>query len=384
MGREPILKSTFLSVTPAPHGAGQLPNLKTTPIMKFKLLGKSGLRVSELCLGSMTFGDDWKQMGMAAGNDEARSIFDAFAGAGGNFIDTANFYNNGSSEKLVGEFIATERDRFVLATKYSLTMRPNDPNGGGNHRKNMIQSLDASLKRLKTDYIDVYWLHIWDFTTPVDEVMRALDDAVTAGKILYVGISDTPSWVVARANTLAELRGWSEFVGLQVQYSLLERSVERELLPMARDLDIGVTAWSPLGMGLLTGKYGASRSLRPSAPDSAVGRLALPAMAAHPLNSEKNFSNAKRVTDLAAEFGLNPSLVALSWLRHKGVIPIVGARQAAQMRENLGCVDLNLSTEQIQLLDQATGIDLGFPHDLLASAQSIIHGKSVSLLENHH
>ena len=350
--------------------------------MKFKLLGKSGLRVSELCLGTMTFGEDWKQSGMAAGNEEARLIFDAFANAGGNFIDTANFYNNGSSEKLVGEFIQAERERFVLATKYSLTMRPNDPNGGGNHRKNMMQSLEASLKRLKTDYIDLYWVHIWDFMTPVDEVMRALDDAVTAGKILYIGISDTPAWVIAQANTLAELRGWSEFVGLQVQYSLLERAVERELLPMASDMDIGVTAWSPLGMGLLTGKYRDQFS-RSSSADPGVGRLALPAMSGHPLNSGRNFSLARKITGLAEEFGLKPAHVALSWLRNKGAIPIIGARQGTQLVENLECVNLTLSPEQVRRLDEASGIELGFPHDLLQSAQKIIHGSSASMIENH-
>ena len=220
--------------------------------MRYKLLGHSGLRVSELALGTMTFGEDW---GWGASKEESRRMFDAFAQAGGNFIDTANRYTNGTSEKYVGEFVAAERERFVVATKYSLFMRRDDPNASGNHRKNMIQSLEASLKRLNIDYIDLYWVHAWDFMTPVEEVMRALDDMVRAGKILYVGVSDTPAWIVSRANMLAELRGWSRFVGLQIRYNLVDRAAERDLLPMARALDLAVTPWNVLGAGVLTGKY---------------------------------------------------------------------------------------------------------------------------------
>src|SRR5258708_4363151 len=218
--------------------------------MRFKLLGNSGLRVSELCLGTMTFGEDW---GWGSSKEESRQVYDAFIEAGGNFIDTANIYTNGTSERLLGEFIADARARIVLATKYTNSAAVNDANSGGNHRKNMVQALEASLKRLKTDYIDLYWLHIWDSLTPIEETMRAFDDLVRAGKILYAGISDAPAWVVSRANTLAELRGWTPFVGLQIEYSLIERTPERDLLPMARALDIGVTAWSPLAGGVLTG-----------------------------------------------------------------------------------------------------------------------------------
>ncbi|HEV8375840.1 MAG TPA: aldo/keto reductase, partial [Candidatus Polarisedimenticolia bacterium] len=220
--------------------------------MRYKLLGRSGLRVSELCLGTMTFGEEW---GWGASRDESRKIFDAFVEEGGNFLDTANKYTEGTSEKLVGEFIRGNRERFVVATKYTSSMRPGDPNGGGNHRKSMVESLEGSLKRLGTDYVDLYWLHAWDSMTPVEEVMRAFDDMVRAGKILYAGISDAPAWIVSQANTLAALRGWTPFIGLQVEYSLAERTPERDLLPMARALDIGVTAWSPLAGGLLTGKY---------------------------------------------------------------------------------------------------------------------------------
>jgi len=208
--------------------------------MRYKLLGRTGLRVSELCLGTMTFGEEW---GWGASREESRGIFDAFADAGGNFVDTANLYTGGTSEKFVGEFLKGRRQRFVLATKYTLNMAPDDPNGGGNHRKNLVQSLDASLKRLDTDYIDLYWVHAWDGMTPLDETMRALDDVVRAGKVLYVGISDAPAWVVSRANTLAELKDWSPFAALQIQYSLADRSPERDLLPIdAQDLRADGTA----------------------------------------------------------------------------------------------------------------------------------------------
>jgi aryl-alcohol dehydrogenase-like predicted oxidoreductase len=220
--------------------------------MRYRLLGKSGLRVSELCLGTMTFGEEW---GWGSSKDESRKILDAFFEAGGNFIDTANVYTNGTSETQLGEFLKGDRERVVLATKYTNSRQSNDPNGAGNQRKNMVQAVEASLKRLQTDYIDLYWLHIWDRITPIEEVMRAFDDLVRQGKVLYVGVSDMPAWVIARANTLAELRDWTPFVGLQIEYSLIERTVERELLPMASSLGLGVTAWSPLAGGALTGKY---------------------------------------------------------------------------------------------------------------------------------
>ncbi len=210
--------------------------------MRYKLLGKSGLRVSELCLGTMTFGEEW---GWGASRDESSQVFDAFVEAGGNFIDTANGYTDGTSEKIVGEFIAKERERFVVATKYSFPLHMNtnkgNPNGSGNHRKSMMQSLEGSLKRLNTDYVDLYWLHAWDFMTPIEEVMRAFDDMVRSGKVLYIGISDAPAWIVAQANTLAQCYGWTPFVALQVEYSLVERTPERDLLPMAKAFDLAVT-----------------------------------------------------------------------------------------------------------------------------------------------
>ena len=219
--------------------------------MNYRLLGNSGLRVSELCLGTMTFGEEW---GWGANKEESRKIYDAYREAGGNFLDTANVYTGGTSERMLGEFLQGHREQMVVATKYTNALTTGDANAGGNQRKNMVQAVEGSLQRLKTDYIDLYWLHIWDQLTPIEEVMRAFDDLVRQGKVLYVGVSDAPAWV-SRANTLAELRGWSPFIGLQIEYSLVERTVERELIPMAKALGLGVTAWSPLAGGALTGKY---------------------------------------------------------------------------------------------------------------------------------
>src|SRR6266403_2194364 len=230
----------------------ELLNPERSTIMKYRLLGKSGLRVSEASLGTMTFGDEW---GWGSPKAEAQKIYETYREAGGNFLDTANFYTAGTSEKFVGEFIKSHRDSVVLATKYSNAAPGNDPNAAGNHRKSMMQAVEASLKRLRTDYIDLYWLHVWDQITPAEEVMRGLDDLVRQGKVLYVGVSDAPAWWIAHANTLAHLRGWSPFLGLQIEYSLIERTVERELIPMAKTLNLGVTAWAPLSNGVLTGKY---------------------------------------------------------------------------------------------------------------------------------
>ena len=220
--------------------------------MEYRFFGRSGLRVSELALGTMTFGEAWN---WGASQQESAAILDAYLDRGGNFVDTANVYTNGQSENFLGATMADRRGRIVLSTKYTLAREEGNPNAAGSHRKNLKESLDASLRRLNTDYIDIYWVHIQDAFTPIDETMRALDDAVRAGKVLYVGISDAPAWWVARANTLAEWRDWSRFVGLQIQYNLIERTSERELIPMAEALDIAVCAWSPLAGGALTGKY---------------------------------------------------------------------------------------------------------------------------------
>jgi len=220
--------------------------------LRYRTLGRTGLRVSELFLGTMTFGEDW---GWGAGLDECRKLYAAYVEAGGNVIDTADKYTNGESERIVGELIKEDRDRMVVATKYTLSRDGSDPNASGNHRKNLTRAIEASLKRLGTDYIDLLYAHIWDPATPAEETMRALDDAVRAGKVLYVGISDSPAWVIARANTLADWRGWTPFAGVQLPYSLVQRDAERELLPMAQALGLSVAAWSPLARGLLSGKF---------------------------------------------------------------------------------------------------------------------------------
>jgi aryl-alcohol dehydrogenase-like predicted oxidoreductase len=318
--------------------------------MKYRLMGKSGLRVSELALGAMTFGTP----GWGADKDESRAVFDRFREAGGNFIDTANVYSAGTSESFLGEFMAGERERIVLATKYTGQTRSRDVNAAGNSRKNLMESLHASLRRLHTDYVDLYWVHARDFTTPIEEVMRALDDVVRQGKVLYVGVSDTPAWEVARANTLAELRGWSAFVGLQIRYSLLDRAVERELLPMARAMDLTITPWDVLGSGVLAGKYNDN--------PAEAGRAKLRGFV-----SERALGIAGEVIKVAQELGRTPAQVALNWVRQgQGVIvPLVGARTRAQLDDNLGCLEFSLTPEVKQRLDEASKIELGFPHEFL-------------------
>ncbi|MDF2387883.1 aldo/keto reductase [Nostoc ellipsosporum NOK] len=348
--------------------------------MRYKLLGKSGLRVSELCLGTMTFGEDW---GWGASVDESRKIFDTFVEAGGNFIDTANGYTDGSSEKIVGELIAQDRERFVVATKYSFPLQMNeskgDPNASGNHRKNLMQSLEGSLKRLNTDYIDLFWLHAWDFTTPVEEVMRSLDDAVRQGKILYIGISDTPAWIIAQANTIAQYQGWTQFVALQIEYNLIQRTPERELLPLAKAFDLAVTPWAPLAAGVLTGKYN-----KPLQPGEEQGRLANAAMGSI---SERSLAIAEVVTQVASEIGRTPSQVAIAWLRAQSgiIIPIIGARKLTQFQDNLASLDVTLSSEHLQRLNEVSQIELGFPHDFLANdtIRDRLFGGTFNAIDNH-
>ena len=345
--------------------------------MRYKLLGRSGLRVSELCLGAMTFGEE---LGWGASKEESRRIFDAFMEAGGNFIDTANYYTGGTSERFVGEFVSAERGRFVIATKYTLNMTPDDPNAGGNHRKNMARSLEESLSRLRTDYVDLYWVHAWDPMTPLEETMRALDDLVRAGKILYVGISDAPAWVVSRANILADLMGWSAFAGLQIPYSLIERTPERELLPMAQALDIAVTPWGTLGGGVLTGKYKAGKP-RPGdaryGSQAAWGDLYL---------TERNMRIAEEVERVAKEIGRTTSQVAIAWVRQRPqgvIIPILGATKLAQLADNLGCLEFSLSEEQQRRLDEASRVDLGFPLAFLTQVRQFVYGNTYPLIDDH-
>jgi aryl-alcohol dehydrogenase-like predicted oxidoreductase len=371
--------------------------------MGYRLFGRSGLRVSELALGTMTFGTDW---GWGAGRDECRKMFDTYAEAGGNFVDTANNYTNGTSERIVGELVAADRDHFVLATKYSLSTRPDDPNAGGNHRKNLVRAVEASLERLGTDYLDLLWLHMWDGMTPVEEVVRSLDDLVRAGKVLYVGVSDTPAWAVARAVTLAELRGWTAFCGLQVPWSLADRGVERELLPLAAALGLAVTPWGVLESGELTGKY--LTTAKPgggAAPDRAGGQgqptTAQPAggAALDPAGGQGQPTRSRaeevspRVNDLAsevmavaAELGRSPAQVAIGWVRQQDVgcpvIPIVGARSAAQLADNLGCLDVRLTPAQLDRLAAASAFQLGFPRSFLESdhVRGLIFGRTYDRL----
>ncbi len=342
--------------------------------MRYKLFGRSGLRVSELCLGTMTFGTDW---GWGAPREECRRIFNAFVERGGNFIDTANHYTNGSSEKILGELIAGDRDRFVIATKYSLNDRPDDPNSGGNHRKSLLQALEGSLERLGTDHLDIYWVHAWDSITPVEEMMRALDDVVRSGRVLYLGISDAPAWVVSRANTLAEAKGWTEFSGLQIEYSLVERTPERELLPMARSLGLTVTPWSPLGAGVLTGKYNVGAGVKGT-------RLTQTPAGSRFLN-DRNRQIAGEVIQVAQDTDRTPAQVAIDWIRQQGgdIVPILGARSESQIRDDLGCLDFQLTNEQLTRLNEASKIALGFPQDFLASEfiRHLIFGNTWDLID---
>ncbi len=339
--------------------------------MRYRPLGRSGLKVAELCLGTMTFGE---ASGFGADEAECRKMFDAYLAAGGNFIDTANIYTAGTSERMLSRMIAAERARLVVATKYSMTTDPQDPNAGGNSRKNLQQSLDASLKRLGTDYVDLYWVHAWDALTPLEELMRALDDAVRAGKVLYTGFSNVPAWVVARAQTMAELQGGSRFVALQLHYSLAERSVERELLGCAQALGLAVTAWSPLAGGVLTGKYAASADERARQP----GRLTTTGWGKGFL-TERHLALAAAVREVAHGIDRTPAQVALRWLMQRpgGVIPIIGVRSALQLDDLLGATAFSLDEAALATLDAASPIDIGYPMALLngVPGRKMVHGQ---------
>ncbi|TQM36243.1 aldo/keto reductase [Pseudonocardia cypriaca] len=305
--------------------------------MRYRLFGRTGLRVSDLFLGTMVLTDP----------GETRRIIDAYADAGGNVLDTASAYGDG--EELLGS-VLERRDRFVLATKYTLSRDARDPNAAGNHRKNLVFSLEQSLRRLRTDYIDVYWVHVWDRHTPLEETMRALDDAVRTGKILYVGISDAPAWVVSRANTLAQWRDWTPFAGLQVPYNLLQRDIERELLPMAEAFGMSVAAWAPLASGRLAG---GSRRADP-------GSL-----------TPRDEAAAAAVRAVADELGATAAQVALAWTRSRSpaVHPLVGVSSVEQLTENLGALDLVLPDDAVDRLEAAVGFERGFPADFIAECE---------------
>ncbi|MFF8290130.1 aldo/keto reductase [Streptomyces sp. NPDC016309] len=312
--------------------------------MRYTLFGRTGLRVSELALGAMVMGDD----------DTSGRILDAYAEAGGNFVDTADVYGGGASETVLGKLLDGRRDRFVLASKYTCATREGDVNSGGNHRKNLVRSVEESLARLRTDRLDVLWVHARDVYTPVEEVMRALDDLVRAGKVLYLGVSDWPAWEIAQASTLAELRGWTSFAGSQLRYNLLERTVERELLPQARAYDQTVMAWAPLAAGKLTGKY------RRGEP----GRLSADGMR----EDDREAGVITAVLDIAEQGGWTPAQVALAWLRGRpgNIVPLVAASRPGQLADNLGCLDVRLDADAVARLDRVSAVPLGFPHDFLA------------------
>ena len=345
--------------------------------MKYKIFGRrTGLRVSELALGAANFGTRW---GHGAERSEAKKVFDGYAEAGGNFIDTADSYQLGESEELVGEFIAADRDDFVLATKYTLGMTATDGiSRTGNSRKNMIRSVEGSLRRLKTERIDLYWAHFADGMTPMDEILRGFDDLVRAGKIHYAGLSNFPAWRISRADLLAELRGWTPIAGIQVEYSLAQRTADRELLPMAEALGLGAALWSPLGGGLLTGKYRQSDEGR---INSLLARLV------HTEKTARESAILDEVLAVAKGVGASPTQVAIAWLLHQAtksttsLIPILGSRTRAQLDGTLGALEVKLSNDQIARLDAVSAIQLGTPHEQIHGSAAAISGGKPEMLD---
>ncbi|GAB3148408.1 aldo/keto reductase [Amycolatopsis stemonae] len=329
----------------------------------YRLLGRSGLRVSPLALGTATFGTEW---GWGAGRDDARKLFDTYVERGGNFVDTAVTYTDGSAERLLGEFARDRRESLVLATKYTTLRRPGDPNSGGPHRKSLFSSVEASLRQLGTDYLDLLYLHVWDFTTPVEEILRGLDDLVRQGKVLYVAMSNVPAWEVSRMQAIADLRGWAPLVALQIEYNLANRAAERDLIPMARAMGLGVTPYSPLAGGLLTGKYRRADLTSANVADgtrksfnSGIGLL-----------TERTLGIADVVREVAADLGRTPAQVGLAWtlLNPAVTAPILGARTPAQLEDNLGALEVTFTDAQVARLGEAASIDLGYPHEQLAGA----------------
>jgi len=343
-------------------------------MMRYKLLGRTGLRVSELCLGTMTFGESW---GFGCSKEESTRLFELFTELGGNFIDTANRYTEGESETILGGLIAPNRDRYVVASKYTLSTDLQDPNANGNHRKNLVRSVEASLRRLETDYLDVLLVHLWDGTTPVDEVMRALDDLVRQGKILHLGISDTPAWVISQANTLADLRGLTRFNTVQLEYNLVDRTAEHDLLPMARSHGMAVMVWGALASGLLSGKWSNGKDHR------LVDSRRQLFVAKH--NTDRNHAILHTLHKVAEMVESTPARVALAWLRQQRpeIIPVLGARRAGQMTDLLGCLQLTLDVEHLTLLDDVTRPAEPFPHHFLNSAmtKATVYGDLIERME---
>lgn len=321
--------------------------------MRYRVFGRSGLRVSELALGAANFGTGW---GYGSEQDVASAVYDAYREAGGNFIDTADQYQFGQSETMLGEFMATERDDLVLATKYTLGAKPQAGlQGTANSRKAMIQCVEASLTRMKTDRIDLLWVHFPDQVTPIDEIARGLDDLVRSGKILYAGLSNFPAWRVATAVTMAELQGWHPVVALQTEYSLVERTPERELLPMAQAFGLGVVGWSPLGGGLLTGKYRRGETGRKEGLGAVI----------HSEDDERKTRIVDAVLEIADEVQVPAGQVAIAWALARGIVPIIGPRTPEQIRDNIAGTDVVLSPEQLERLTDVSEIQFGAPHEFV-------------------
>jgi aryl-alcohol dehydrogenase-like predicted oxidoreductase len=370
--------------------------------MRYRLLGRSGLRVSELCLGCGTFGTNWGPIG--SDEAESRRIFRTFQDAGGNFIDTSNRYQEGQSEQWVGKFIQSDRHRMVVATKYSLfdgMTEGSDPNGCGNHRKNLVRSVEASLKRMGTDYIDLLWIHIWDYTTPVDEILRGLDDLVRQGKVLYVGASNFPAWWIARANTMADFHALSPFIATQIEWSLTERSGEPEFLPMAHELDIALVCWSALAGGMVSGKYSARGPSAPG-PQRLANHVDPKQHAFWHAMTNRNLAIMDSVVEAAREIGRPPVQIALRWLMQQKVvtIPIFSARTVDHAREDLGACDFVLTDEQMAAVDRATAPALAsvmpeagaYPYPMLEYgtpalpgfySRALLFGKVEHRIDNH-
>ena len=336
------------------------------PLDHYVTLGRSGLRVSPFCLGAMTFGEDW---GFGSPVPESEAIMARYFERGGNFLDTANGYTGGHSERIIGNFVAHDRarrDEIVIATKFFSNLSRRNPNGGGASRKAVVAACEQSLRRLRTDYIDLYWMHVWDRFTPIDETMRALDDLVRAGKVRYIGFSDTPAWKVSQAQMTALFRGWTPLVALQIEYSLLERTVEGELVPMAQELGLGITPWSPMAGGVLSGKFKREEA---ATATSDRGTRSLSRL------TERTFTILDEVKRVAASLGTTPAAVALAWVQSRpGVAStIIGARRLDQLDANLAALDLRLAPEHVRALDAVSAPTLNFPANFLGGAISFMH-----------
>lgn len=335
-------------------------------LANYVTLGRSGLKVSPICLGAMTFGED---LGWGSSVDESTRIIDYYIEHGGNFIDTANLYTKSHSEKIIGDHIghdSQKRDRLVLGTKFSGSLYPGDPNGGGSSRKAILEQCHNSLRRLQTDYIDLYWLHNWDATTPIEETMAALDSLVQAGKVRYIGVSDTPAWKIVEANMLARFRGWSSFVGLQIEYSLLERSVEQELVPMAKEFGLGITPWSPLKGGILSGKY----------TRATAGQHEGTRSASSPFLTDKTYDLVDALAEVAKNHDTTVARVALAWvIQQSGVAStIIGARKLEQLADNIGATTITLNQAELDRLRELTKPEFTFPQSMEPHFPAIHHG----------